>query len=211
MGLQDVGPQGTHARTDLVEPTEPVVARVVWDGRPPDTNHPSASFPRGDVGAVPGIFIPRARRDHCVVVTALAQKVTSGRQMASNPSTPFRIEFGDVDDLHAGVPSSAAALTGRAKIFRASCPRRMRASRSNGRRICRPLPRSPPGRVGRFASRSSATSRAYRTPTVQSFRHGSCIKNYDGVVTTSQSSAPTIPMAAPRSWLPAPSSSRAYR
>jgi 1,2-diacylglycerol 3-alpha-glucosyltransferase len=74
------------------------------------------------VGAVPGIFIPRARGDHGVVVTVLAQKVTSGRQMASNPSTPFRIEFGDVDDLHAGVPSSAAPLTAHAKIFSRLAP-----------------------------------------------------------------------------------------
>ena len=69
------------------------------------------------MGAVPGIFIPRARRDHRVVVTELAQKVTSGRQMASNPSTSFRIEFSDVDDLHEAVPASGAPLAGRAKIF----------------------------------------------------------------------------------------------
>ena len=41
-----------------------------------------------------------------MVVTALAQKVTSGSQMASNPTPSFGIEFGDVDDLH----SVAAAV-----------------------------------------------------------------------------------------------------
>ncbi len=67
--------------------------------------------------ATPGIFIPRPRRDHRVVVTELAQKVTSRRQMASNPTAPFRIEFGDVDDLHAGNPASEASRGPRAKSF----------------------------------------------------------------------------------------------
>src|SRR5215475_635385 len=37
--------------------------------------------------------------------------------MASDPSAPFRIEFGDVDDLHAAGPTTGAPLTGRAKTF----------------------------------------------------------------------------------------------
>ncbi len=37
--------------------------------------------------------------------------------MASNPSAPFRIEFGDVDDVHAASPASAAPLKGRANTL----------------------------------------------------------------------------------------------
>jgi glycosyltransferase involved in cell wall biosynthesis len=61
-----------------------------------------------DVKAGLGIFgIARTGCNDRVVVTELAQKVTSRRQMASNPATPFRIEFRDVDDLHAASPVSA--------------------------------------------------------------------------------------------------------
>src|SRR5580698_7621885 len=37
--------------------------------------------------------------------------------MASNPTAPFRIEFGDVDDLHAASPASDASRRARAKSF----------------------------------------------------------------------------------------------
>jgi 1,2-diacylglycerol 3-alpha-glucosyltransferase len=116
VSLQDGRSQGTHVRTDLVEAGKPVVAAVVGVGRPRDAKHPGAPGSRGDAIAAPGIFfIPRARRDHGVVVAELAQKVTSGRQMASNPTAPFRIEFGDVDDLHAAGPAPDAPRTARAK------------------------------------------------------------------------------------------------
>ena len=115
--LQDVRLHASHACTDLVEPSEPMVAAVVGVRRPGDANHSGASRSRGDAIAGPGIFfISRARRDHRVVVAQLAQKVTSGRQMASNPTAPFRIEFGDVDDLHAAGPTSEAPRAVRAKL-----------------------------------------------------------------------------------------------
>jgi glycosyltransferase involved in cell wall biosynthesis len=60
------------------------------------------------------VFIPWARRNHQMVVAQLAQKVTPGRQMASNPASPFRIEFTDVDDLHAKAPESKAGAKGNA-------------------------------------------------------------------------------------------------
>ena len=92
---------------------------------------------------------------------------------------------------------------GHAKAFRGSCVSgERRARRSNSPRTCRPSRRSRPGRAGRFASRSSATSRGSRTPTVRSFRHGSCIKNCDGVVTKSQSSAPMTRMRTPEELAP---------
>jgi hypothetical protein len=69
VSLEDFRPPLSHARTDLVESSEPVVAGVVWMGGPRDPNHPGAACPRRDVVATPGIFIPRAWRDHRVVVT----------------------------------------------------------------------------------------------------------------------------------------------
>jgi 1,2-diacylglycerol 3-alpha-glucosyltransferase len=44
-----------------------------------------------------------------VVVTELAQNVTSGCQMASNSTSSFGIELGDVDDLHAVSPGANGA------------------------------------------------------------------------------------------------------
>jgi glycosyltransferase involved in cell wall biosynthesis len=40
-----------------------------------------------------------------MVVSALAQNVTPGRQMASNPTSSFGIEFGDVEDLQTASPA----------------------------------------------------------------------------------------------------------
>jgi 1,2-diacylglycerol 3-alpha-glucosyltransferase len=44
-----------------------------------------------------------------VVVAVLAQKVTSGRQMASNSAAPLRIKFRDVDDFQGANPFAALA------------------------------------------------------------------------------------------------------
>ncbi|GEM_PF-658880 len=56
--------------------------------------------------------------DDDVLVTELAQNVTFESQMASNPATPFGIEFRNVDDLHrdhpAGQSAAAQVLTQRA-------------------------------------------------------------------------------------------------
>src|ERR1700681_1630675 len=59
-----------------------------------------------------GFFIPRPGSNHHVLMASLAQKVTSGRQMASNPSAPFGIEFGDIDDLQVVAPGSRSGVNG---------------------------------------------------------------------------------------------------
>jgi len=56
VSFHDVGSQGPHARTDLVEPSEPVVAAVIWVGRPRDAKHPGPPRSRCDAIAAPGIF-----------------------------------------------------------------------------------------------------------------------------------------------------------
>ncbi len=176
-----------------------MVGAVVRMRGPREPNHPGAACPARDVVATPGIFIARAWRHHHVLMTQLAQKVTSGRQMASNPTAPFGIEFRDVDDLHAVGPASDAARAGRAKVICAPLRlRRTLAFPRNCPRTCRRSRHSQLDRAGRFALPSLATSRGYPTPTVQYFRHGSCIKNYDGVVTRSQSSARTTRTREPR-------------
>ena len=58
-----------------------------------------------------------------MVVSELAQKVTSGSQMASNPTAPFRIELRDVDDVHAVAPAVSAPSAAHANgISRPSAP-----------------------------------------------------------------------------------------
>jgi glycosyltransferase involved in cell wall biosynthesis len=55
------------------------------------------------------LLVAGSRGNHRVVVSELAQNVTPGREMASNPTTSLGIEFGDVDDLQAAPQASKAA------------------------------------------------------------------------------------------------------
>jgi 1,2-diacylglycerol 3-alpha-glucosyltransferase len=118
--LQDVGLLRTNAPSDLVQSGEQVIRAVVREGGPRDAHHARARVVPCDVRAVHGIFIARARRNHEMVVTELAQKVTSGGQMASNPSAPFGIEFGDVDDLHSLSPALTPGAANGATRFSAA-------------------------------------------------------------------------------------------
>ncbi len=109
MGFEDVRTFGPDECSYLVEPTEQVVGAIVGEGRPRHAHHSCARSLLGGANERGLVFIPWARRNHHVVVAQLAQKVTSGRQMASNPATPFRIEFSDVDDLHAKASNAGLA------------------------------------------------------------------------------------------------------
>ena len=55
-------------------------------------------------------------------VSELAQNVTFERQMASNPATPFGIEFRDVEDLHGGA-SPFSGVAAQTRTHRAPGPR----------------------------------------------------------------------------------------
>jgi glycosyltransferase involved in cell wall biosynthesis len=55
-----------------------------------------------------------------VVVPELAQNVTPGRQMASNTSSSFGIEFGDVDDFQTVSPESNATANGVTRLSAAN-------------------------------------------------------------------------------------------
>jgi 1,2-diacylglycerol 3-alpha-glucosyltransferase len=67
-----------------------------------------------------------------VVVTELAQNVSFERQMASNPASPFGIEFRHVEDFHSGSPvstaSAAQVLTQRASFPRSAFSARAHAA-----------------------------------------------------------------------------------
>ncbi len=112
MGFQDVGPLCLHALSNLVQASEQMVRGVVGEGRPADPHH--ARNVRGlrgrrrDLCAGAGIFIARPGSNHRVIVTKLAQKVTTDRQMASNPTTSLRVKLRHVDDVQAVSPAEGA-------------------------------------------------------------------------------------------------------
>jgi 1,2-diacylglycerol 3-alpha-glucosyltransferase len=105
--LDDVRTLGANEPADLVESPEQVIGPVVRKGRARDAQYPSmrrrpglgpkACVKRGD-------FVARSGGDDRMIVTELAQKVTPGRQMASNPTTSLGVEFGDVEDLQKASP-----------------------------------------------------------------------------------------------------------
>jgi glycosyltransferase involved in cell wall biosynthesis len=105
MRLEHVGVLGPDPFSNLVHTPEQVVGAVVRKGRPFESNHPTIR----DLLASRSIFIPGPWRDHHVLVPKLAQKVTSTRQMASNPTAPLGIEFRHVSDFQALAPSDGAA------------------------------------------------------------------------------------------------------
>lgn len=58
-----------------------------------------------------------------MLVSELAQNVRLDRQMASNPASPFGIEFRDVEDLHGARSGTAQALTQHASLPRSAFSR----------------------------------------------------------------------------------------
>ncbi len=94
---------------DFVDPPEQVVGRIVRERWPTYMSYGRRSgscLQRKRVGAVQ-LRVGRARGDDDVVMAQLARNVTLLREMASNPASPYRVEFRDVDDLH-GSPRAAA-------------------------------------------------------------------------------------------------------
>jgi 1,2-diacylglycerol 3-alpha-glucosyltransferase len=105
-----------------------------------------------------GFSIEGSWRNHRVVVSALAQKVTSGSQMASNPTTPFRIEFGDVDDVHALTPAAPGSSASHANAVSRS------SSSTNAGLTARDLVAAPP-----FAALAARHGRPLRVAILSDF------------------------------------------
>jgi 1,2-diacylglycerol 3-alpha-glucosyltransferase len=105
VGLEHIRLHLPHPPPNFIETVEQVVGVVVRERRSGKAQDAGAGSGRRDLCAYESIFIARPRRNHRVIVTQLAQKVTSDRQMASNPTTPFRIKLRHVDDLQAVSPA----------------------------------------------------------------------------------------------------------
>jgi 1,2-diacylglycerol 3-alpha-glucosyltransferase len=108
MGLEHIGLLAQHPAPNSVDAAEQVVGVVVGKRGTCKAHDACSAFRRRGPCAYESVFIARPRRNHHVIVTQLAQKVTSDRQMASNPTTPFRIKLRHVDDLQAVSPAGGS-------------------------------------------------------------------------------------------------------
>jgi 1,2-diacylglycerol 3-alpha-glucosyltransferase len=102
MSLDHVGLLALDPLPNLVQSPEQVVGAVVRQVRAGKTHDSRPARPAlRDVRERYGIFFASAWCNDQMVVIALAQKVTSSRQMASNPTAPLRVKLRDVDDFQA--------------------------------------------------------------------------------------------------------------
>src|ERR1700722_9698756 len=108
MSLEHIRYFRSYAISNLVEAAQQMIGAIVRERGPSDAYKRGTAFRRGAC-VENGLYILRSGRDDHMVVSVLAQKVTSGRQMASNPASSFGIEFGDIDDLQAVSPVSRSA------------------------------------------------------------------------------------------------------
>ncbi len=100
MRFEHVGPLGSNALANPVDPVQQVIGTIVRECGAREANE-TRSAARGDLAAYEGVVIVGSRGDDAVAAVVLGEEATPIRQMAPNSSAPLRIELGDVHDLQA--------------------------------------------------------------------------------------------------------------